>query len=308
MFTIANALIPIFFVIAIGYFLRTIRFAPEEAWRLVERIVYFVLFPALLMHTIAEADFSSFEILPLAVALLAMLGVVILFLTFLRRTIGARIGLVGAAYSSVFQGSLRWNGFVALAAVGALRGNEGIAIAALAIAVLVPTLNVLSVMILARHANQSSSDWRTILRIISRNPLILGALAGVILNVTEIGLPGPLLPTMQLMGRAALTLGLLAVGAGLDLRAVRDIKGLVFLACGLKLIATPFLVYFFCLALQIEGLPREVAIMCATVPTASSSYILARQLGGDANLMAAIITATTLVAIVSMPVMITILS
>lgn len=303
-----SALLPIFLVILAGYGLRLINFTSEEAWRLVERIVYFVLFPALILNTIAEAELRSLQVVPMAGALLSALLVAAFILTVLRRTIGGRIGLKGPAYSSVFQGSLRWNGFVALAAVGVVFGPQGVTAAALAIAVLVPTVNVLSVLILSRHASDQPSDVVRILKLLARNPLILACAAGLILNFTGLGLPGPLGPTADLLGRAALTLGLLSVGAGLDIRSALGGKALVVLACSLKLVIIPIMVALFCHFYGVEGLTRQVAIMCGAVPTASSSYVLARQLGGDHNLMAAIITASTLIALASLPLTIALIS
>ncbi|TNE56858.1 MAG: AEC family transporter [Alphaproteobacteria bacterium] len=296
-----EALLPIFLVILAGYGLRVIKFTTEEAWRLVERIVYFVLFPALILNTLALADLASLQILPMAGALLSALMVAAFVLTVMRRTVGGTIGLTGPAYSSVFQGSLRWNGFVALASVGAIFGADGVTAAALAIAVLVPTVNVLSVLILSRHAADQPSDAARILKLLSRNPLILACLVGLGLNFSGIHLPGPLQPTTDLLGRAALTLGLLSVGAGLDIRSAMGTKTLVVIACSLKLLVIPIMVALFCQLYGVEGLTRQVAIMCGAVPTASSSYVLARQLGGDHTLMAAIITVSTLIALISLP-------
>lgn len=298
-----NALLPVFLVIMLGYGLRRINFAPEEIWRGIERVVYFILFPALLLHTLATADFSGFNVGPMGAALLAGLFSTLVVVTGLRRTIGKSIGMEGPAYSSVFQGSLRWNGFVGLASVAAIYDQSGLAMAAVAIAVLVPTVNVLSVLILARHATDAPATLPLIVRLLSRNPLIIACMAGILLNATGIGLPGPLEPTANIIGRAALTLGLLAVGAGLDLHAARNAKTLVILTSVMKLMVLPVAIAIFCTLFNVDPLPREIAILCGTVPTASSSYILARQLGGDADLMASIITASTLSAMVTMPLM-----
>jgi predicted permease len=304
---IISSLLPVFLVIMLGYGLQVANFAPPEAWRLVEKVVYFILFPALILATLADADLASLQVVPMGAALLFTLLIIAFVLTVLRRTIGARIGLESAAYSSVFQGSLRWNGFVALAAVGAIYGEPGVTVAALAIAVMVPTVNVLSVFILSRHAGDTPADLKRVAKLLAQNPLILACIAALTLNLTGIGLPGPLEPTTDLLGRAALTLGLLSVGTGLDIKAAMQARSLVIIACVLKLIAIPMLVAAFCMAFDVSGLSRDVVILCGAVPTASSSYVLARQLGGDFTLMAAIITASTLAALITMPMMLLLL-
>lgn len=303
MIQIVGALVPVFLVILIGYGLTRFRFATPDDWSHAERVVYFVLFPALIMSSIANADLSGLPILPFAATLILTLAITASLLSILRRTLGARLGLQGPAYSSVYQGSLRWNGFVALAAVAVIFGDKGVAVAALAIAIMVPILNVMSVIALTRHAGRDVPNIGNILKTIARNPLIISSLTGLALNITGIGLPDPLGTTASLIGRAALPIGLLAVGAGLDLKAVASNKGLVVLACSIKLILVPVLIAVLASLFGIEGMTRDILILCGTVPTASSAYVLARQLGGDHTLMAAIITGATLAAIVTMPLM-----
>ncbi len=303
MIQIVGALVPVFLVILIGYGLTRFRFATPDDWSHAERVVYFVLFPALIMSSIANADLSGLPILPFAATLILTLAITASLLSILRRTLGARLGLQGPAYSSVYQGSLRWNGFVALAAVAVVFEDEGVAVAALAIAIMVPILNVMSVIALTRHAGRDVPNIGNILTTIARNPLIISSLTGLALNISGIGLPDPLGATASLIGRAALPIGLLAVGAGLDLKAVASNKGLVVLACSFKLILVPVLIAVLASLFGIEGMTRDILILCGTVPTASSAYVLARQLGGDHTLMAAIITGATLAAIVTMPLM-----
>lgn len=304
---IIAALIPVFLVILTGYGLTYFRFATPDDWRPAERVVYYVLFPALIISSIAEADLKSLPIAPMAATLIITLLLAGATLSLMRRTIGPRIGLQGPAYSSVYQGSLRWNGFVALAAVTVVYGDKGTAVAALAIAIMVPILNVLSVIALTRHAGKETPSAGNMFRNVARNPLIFACLIGILLNFTGIGLPGPVGPTAALLGRAALPIGLLAVGAGLNLSAARSNAGLVALACTIKLIMVPISIALLTSAFGITGLTREVLILCGTVPTASSAYVLARQLGGDHDLMATIITAATLAAIATMPLMLWVL-
>ena len=303
MIQIIGALVPVFLVILIGYGLTRFRFATPDDWSHAERVVYFVLFPALIVSSIANADLSGLPVLPFASTLVLTLIIAASLLSILRRTLGTQLGLQGPAYSSVYQGSLRWNGFVALAAVAVVFGDKGVAVAALAIAIMVPILNVMCVIALTRHAGRDVPSISNILKTIVRNPLIISSLTGLALNISGIGLPEPLGTTASLIGRAALPIGLLAVGAGLDLKAVASNKGLVVLACSFKLILVPVLIAVLASLFGIEGMTRDILILCGTVPTASSAYVLARQLGGDHTLMAAIITGATLAAIVTMPLM-----
>lgn len=299
MIAILNSLVPIFLVIALGALIKRFDFPGEGLWQPLDRLTYYVFFPALLLHTLATADLTTFDVWPMAYTLWAGLFTMVALLMLLRAT----SKLSGPQFASVFQGAARWNGFVALAAIGQLFGPEGVTLAAVAFATLVPTVNVLSVTILTRYAGDEPAGLATVLRLISKNPLILACAAGIFLNITGLRLPGPLAPTADILGQAALTLGLLAIGAGLRLDHAYQTKGIVLLTSTLKLIVMPLLLLGWCWVFDIEGLPRLVILLCGTVPGATSSYILARQLGGDATLMASLITGSTILAAFTMPLM-----
>lgn len=297
MIDIVNALLPVFLIIALGQLLTRVKFVGTELWAPLDRIVYFILFPALLLRTLANADLGGLDIIPMAAALLAAIFTMVGLLTFMRRHL--RLG--GAEYSSLFQGSVRWNGFVGLAAAASLFGSAGTTLMALAIAVMVPTVNVLCVYILTRHAGAEPAGIGTAARALAKNPLILACAGGIVLNIADIELATAIDRGLDILGRSALTLGLLSVGAGLDLAHARATKKTVALATLLKLLGMPLLIATGCWLFGVHGLTRDVAILCGTVPGATSSYILARQLGGDTQLIASMISATTLGALITMP-------
>jgi predicted permease len=181
-------------------------------------------------------------------------------------------------------------------------GPAGLALAAIAVAVMVPLANLLCVVVLMRHAGDGAAGVGVLLRLLSRNPLVLASVAGILVKALGVGVPVLGATAIDLLGRAALPLGLLAVGASLDLGEARARPAPIVTATLLKLLAMPALVWAGCVALEVDAAARTAALICAAVPGASSSYILARQLGGDAPLMANITTAQTLAAMVTMPV------
>ncbi|HCX67136.1 MAG TPA: hypothetical protein DHK64_06250, partial [Rhodobiaceae bacterium] len=211
MLPILNSLVPVFLVIALGFVIKRMDFPGEGLWVPLDRLTYYIFFPALLLHTLATANLADYDIWPMASALGAGLFSMVAILMLLK----AVLPLSGPQFSSVFQGAARWNGFVALAAIGSLFGPEGVTLAAVAFAVLVPAVNILSVLILTRYAGDTPAGMGTVLRLLSKNPLILACALGILLNITGIGLPGPLAPTFDILGAAALTIGLIAIGAGL---------------------------------------------------------------------------------------------
>ena len=302
MIEVVAALIPVFAIIAFGAVLRRLAFMPEESWRAVERITYFILFPCFLFGAIAFADFANEPIGRMAL-LLAGTMIMMAALVYPFRTI---LALDGPAFTSLFQGAVRWNSYVALGAIAAVLGTKGLALAAIAVAIMVPLANALCVIVLMRHAG-GEPGLLMLLRQLTRNPLILACLAGIVVQLIGLPIPKVASTTVDLIGKAALPLGLLAVGASLDLGDARSRAAPLIAASILKLAVMPALVAAGALMLGVTGATKTAVLICAAVPGASSSYILARQLGGDAPLMANITTAQTLAAMVTMPIMLWVL-
>ncbi len=301
MLIILSALLPVFLIIALGWIIRRAGFPEAALWPPLERLIYFILFPCLLVQNLATADLAGIDILPMGAALLSAIFIMTGGLTVAR----TRLKLSGAEYSSLFQGAVRWNGFVGIAAASSLFGSAGLALMAIAIAFMVPTVNLLSIYVLTRHASATPASLRAALIAVIRNPLIMACLFGIVLNAGGFGLAPILDTTLKVLGSAALPLGLLAVGAALDLSHMRQFGGAILLGTGLKMLGMPLLVVITTWIFGVEGLTRDIAILCASVPGATSAYILARQLGGDARMMAGMITATTVAALITMPLVLT---
>jgi hypothetical protein len=208
----------------------------------------------------------------------------------------------GAGFTSLYQGGVRFNTYVALAAVSALYGASGLAVSAVIIAFMIPLLNVFCVLVFSFHAG-GSPGLRPVVNNLLRNPLILASLLGMLLNFSGIGMPLAIRPVAELLGQMALPLGLLAVGAGLSLRALRAAGPALLGASVIKLLLFPLLALGLGALLSLDEQSRALLVLFSTMPTASSAYILARQLGGDAPMMAAIITGQTLLSAITIPLM-----
>jgi predicted permease len=298
------AVAPVFLLILLGHGLRRFGLLGEAFWDGAERLTYFVLLPALLLSTLAEASLGGLTVLPMAAAIVVTILAGAALLILLRRV----FTLEGAAFTSLFQGALRQNTYIGLALAAALFGPMGLGAAALAVALTVPLVNLLSVAALARHGSQAAPSLPGTLKRILRNPLILACLLGIAVNQAGLGLPPVIEPLIAILGRGALPLGLLAVGAGLRLGAGTGDGRELALACGLKLALMPLLAALACWGFGASGVAASVAVLFNGLPAATSSYILARQLGGDAPLMARIITLQTALSIGSLPLVLILLT
>ena len=293
------SLLPIFLLISLGYGLKRISFKSDDFWFSLERLIYFVLFPALIIDSLAKANLSSLNVIPMSAAL-ALATVAISGIVILAKKL---VNVDGPAFGSIFMGATRFNTYVGIAAAGALYGNDGLALAALTIAVLVPLVNFLSILVLIKYASTADehSFWRAIIWPLVTNPLIVASSLGIVLNAVSWQLPIGIDAMISALGFAALPLGLLAVGAGLKSEIIGAAKIPLAWSSAFKLIAMPVAMVLACRCLGLTGLPAHVAILFAALPSASTAYIIARQMGGDAPLMAGIITITTLIAAITMP-------
>ncbi|HEB96530.1 MAG TPA: AEC family transporter [Sedimenticola thiotaurini] len=303
MLSVVSALLPVFLIILLGAGLRHSRIFDQPAWRGFENLCYFVLFPILLVKTLATARIGGAEVLLFALSLLFAIFAMTGLLLLLWPLLGQRFGVTPAAFTSLVQGTTRWHGFVALSMVGLLYGDEGVTFMAITMAVIIPPLNIINVSVLARFGS-ARSDLRGVLGKLIRNPFIIACAAGAALNLSGIGLSGPLYHVFDILGGGALGLGLLTVGAGLHVGHVLGNRALVAFGALLRLLGMPALMFLGCLLFGIDGLPRTVAVLAGAVPTASSSYILARQMGGDHQLMANLISVQVLLAAATLPLMI----
>jgi malonate transporter len=287
----ALLLLPDFSLILLGFALRRWMSLGDHFWAGVERLVYFILFPALLVNAILKTRLDLLAALPLlATALGAMLAGIAL--SFLARPL---FGLKPMVFASIFQCGYRFNSYIGLAAAGLLFGTPGIAALGLIIGIAVPVANLSSVWMLARHGE--TGVWREV----ARNPLIWATLTGLLLNLAGFEPPRPLGIFLGRLADASIALGLLAVGAALRLQGQAGVLGASIYLSAVKLLAVPLLAAVLGHALGLSGIYYGVAILFASLPTASSAYILAMRMGGDGRSVAWIISATTLVSMLTMP-------
>ncbi len=303
-----EALLPILLIIGVGAVVRARGLLTPDQWVGFEKMAYHVLFPSIIIHTLSTTDFGAVPAFPLGstlfLSILAMAAIVLLA----RPVIARGLRLSDAAFSSVFQGATRWNTFVAIAMSGALFGPPGVALVAVAIIAMIPLLNVLCVSVLARYGSADSPSPAKLAMDLVRNPFIWSCAIGIAINLTGLTPPDAVLTALDLMGRSALAAGLLAVGAGLRLAALARPSAGAALSSALRLCGMPALAALFG---HLFGLPPTalgVAIVATAVPTATGGFLLARQMGGDHGLMAEIITLQSIVAIVTMPLAITLLA
>lgn len=293
--TYVQLLFPDFSLILLGYLL--CRFTPlnRSVWEPVEQLVYFLFFPVLLFHSIIRTplDLHAASRLLGAGAVLAGAGIAMAYalphVPGLRRYIPTRLHAAGS------QVAFRFNSFIGLALVERAAGAQGVQLLAVLIGFCVPLYNVAAVWPMARHAQ------RSMLGELARNPLIIGTVSGLAGALAGVTIPLWLEPTVTRIGGASLALGLMATGAGLRLGALHQAK---VLAAGVLLIrhlALPLAAAALVYAFALSPLEATVLLAFSALPTASSSYVLATRMGYDGAYVAALVTLSIVLGVLSIP-------
>ncbi|MDA0700304.1 MAG: AEC family transporter [bacterium] len=292
---VAGALVPLAILIALGFALRRGAFLPEPSWPSLDRLNYWVLFPALIFVSLATAGRGLENGSAVAFVVWGALLLVSAATLLVRRGLGTD----GPGFTSVYQGAVRFNSYVALGALPVLfPGSEGLT--ALIVAVTVPVVNVTCVLVLARFAGRTPLRGRPLLRSVTSNPLIIASLLGAAVQALAWPL-GPLEGALRTLGAASLACGLLSVGATLRFDHVRRGWRPIAASTALKFVALPAATW---LIAAWFGLPPSLLaplVVFQALPTASASFVLARAMGGDEKLMAAILAVQTVVAMAWLP-------
>lgn len=298
---VVAALLPVFVLIVLGSVLKRTLLPLERQWHGLERLTYYVLFPMLLIQTLVKADLSTVPIAGVGGALmLSALAVSLLCLALWP--VFKRMNVDGPAFTSVFQGAIRWQTYVALSVSRNLHGAAGLALASVGMVAIIPMVNVFSVAVLAHYASPEKQSGRAIAMTLVKNPLIWACAIGLFINIIHLPLPKIWHEVADALGSASLPIGLLVTGAGLHLEGL--LRPSVAAAAGVlfKLVLMPVAAITLALWFGLSGTNLVIVVVCSTVPTSPSAYVLARQLGGDAPLLAQIITLQTILAAVTMPI------
>lgn len=285
------ALLPDFALIAIGAAVCRFTRLNRPVWDGVERLVYYLLFPVLLFMSILRQPLRAAALLEFGGLGLALTASGIALAYALARLPGVDPKL----HASGAQTAFRFNSYVAIALAERLAGASGLAWMALLMALCVPVCNVAAVWPLARAGGQGY--WREL----ARNPLILATLGGLAANFAGLRLPELAALTLNRIGGAAVPLGLMAVGAGLRLGALREAPGLAGGLLAIRHLALPAIGIALALAAALPPAQALVLVAFAAMPTSSSTYVLAARMGGNGSYVAGLVTVSTLIAMPALP-------
>lgn len=288
-------LLPDFSLILCGYLVCRYTALKRNIWEPVESLVYYFLFPTLLFHSIIKSPLDFHAASGLIAAGMSMglsaiaLSYSLPWLPWIRRHIDTRL------HAGSAQVAFRFNSFVGLALATRLAGAEGGLYIAVLIGFCVPMYNIAAVWPMARHAQRHFG------RELVRNPLIIATLSGLLANGLGLAVPSWAEPSLKNIAAAALPLGLMAAGAGLELGSIFKAKLLTICLLVIRHLLTPLIAWGLAHAFGLSPVQTSVLLAFSALPTASSAYVLASRMGYDSAYVASLVTASTLLGVVSLP-------
>jgi malonate transporter and related proteins len=291
----AQLLFPDFSLILCGYLVCRFTALNRKVWEPLESLVYFFLFPVLLFHSITKSplDLGAASSLMAAGLVLGTCAIALSYSlphwSWLGRRLDTRLHAASA------QIGFRFNSFIALALADKIAGPQGLQMIAVLIGVCVPLFNVGAVWPMARHGSHGFA------RELVRNPLILATASGLVANLLGFSMPLWLEPTVHRIGQAALALGLMAAGAGMQLGSLTRAKQLGVMVLLIKHLGMPLMAFGLAMAFRLDPTQTTVLLMFSAVPTASSCYVLAARMGYDGPYVAGLVTLSTLLGMASLP-------
>ncbi len=291
----AQLLFPDFSLILCGYLVCRYTALNRTVWEQVETLVYYFLFPVLLFHSIIKSplDLGAASSLIGAGMLTGITGISLAYslphLPWLGKHIASR------EHAASAQVAFRFNSFIGLALADRLGGAQGLQMIAVLIGVCVPLFNVAAVWPMARHAE------RGFMRELVRNPLILATLSGLTANLMGFTLPQWMDPTLNRIGAASIALGLMAAGAGMQLRHLSQAKTLAVAVLAIRHLLSPLVALGMSRLFDLSLAQTTILMAFSALPTASSAYVLAARMGYNGAYVAGLVTLSTMLGVISLP-------
>lgn len=294
-------ILPLITLVALGQLAARSEQIKQADWVGIEKLSFKIMLPALLIQAIVSSNLSIQTSGPYVLVIVLAFSASGLLTLSLKRLLPSAISR--PQLSSMFQATTRWNGLITLTIANQVFPENGLLTVTIAMAFLVPYINVANITILSMM-NASSFSLMPILKNVAKNPLVLACAVGIALNLSQIQMPQTIDQTLNMISRGALAVGLLCVGAGFQIRRLLTIDWHVLWSVGVKFIVAPLLVYGLAAGFGLGPVETLCALLVVATPAATNGFIVARQMGGDAELYAITMNWQLAVSVVAFPVMI----
>ncbi|SEC44849.1 AEC family transporter [Pseudomonas anguilliseptica] len=198
------------------------------------------------------------------------------------------------------QGAFRGNnGIIGLALATSMYGDYGLSVGAVLGGVVILSYNTLSAIVLAIYSPEAKTDVWSLTKNILSNPLIIGVLAAIPFAAWQIPLPDWLLTSGEYFAQMSLPLALICIGGTLTLESLRESSGMAISSSLMKVLWLPLLATLGAWLWGFRDADLAILFLYFASPTAAASFVMAKAVGGNHQLAAAIIVLTTLATVVT---------
>lgn len=284
-----HAIVPLFLIIAMGFGVKRLGWIGPEDVRRFNKVCFYTFMPVMLFYNIYTSDFSQAVRLPYALFVVgAALGMVAVSfaVTLLAEKMPERRGvMIQAAFRSNFV-------LLGLPIAAELLPEGNLGVTALMVAIVVPIYNMMSVVVLEYFRGGKPRAGEVLLAVV-KNPLILGSVAGLLVQALHITLPEVLVSFAGKMNSAATPLILLLLGASFETREIARYKKELLVCVGLRLVVFPGALLTLAAALGLRDIEFVTVLAMTAAPTAVNSFNMAQQLGGDSQLAGSAVVVST---------------
>jgi len=296
-----NALIgtsvPILFLIAIGFLSRKLGLLKKGDERVLSAYVYYFALPALFFVDLAETSFVGETLSFISAGIIPVLGVVAIYVLlyfvfrFLKNTLYLLI------LSTVF-GSLAFFGIPFITFAFASEQSEQLAtLAAASIGIVAVAI---SIMVLELYRLGEASKWEGLRHVatrLSRNPLIISIIAGILVSLVGVELPSPVSTSLHMLGSTTSAVAVFMLGAFLYRRKYTNLTKAFGLSL-LRIIFLPTLAFLTLLFFNLPTMGRSVLILMHGMPVAVSLSVLSDRYDFYKEIIASLTLISSLGAIV----------
>jgi len=290
MLNVFEIVLPVFLIIGLGYTIKRTGLVNGDFFAQINKLVYYVCLPLLLVYKIAGADFSSSFNFNLVIATSA--GVACCFA--LAYLYGKWRSFPAPVHGSFCQGAFRGNlAYIGLAIVFNAYGDMGLTRAGILLGFLVPVLNFFAILALVLPQQHQQTSLKEIIKELVTNPLILASLAGILWSFFQLPMPVILDRTFGIATGMTLPLALISIGGSFSLAGLKGDIWKAALAVSIKLLVLPLITGIFMVLLNVSGLDFAVGLLMAGAPTAVATYIMACRMGADGDLAGTIVMVAT---------------
>lgn len=293
----ANAVVPFLIYISFGYFVKVRGIVEEEFLEKLNKMVFKLFFPCMTFYNIYKADAAS---LPRPV-LMIFGGVSILVLEVILVLTVPRIVKENRRRGVIIQAIYRSNFILfGLPLTISVFGDSAASVAAMMVTVVITIYNTTSVVILEMFNGDGKTNVKTLLKNVAANPLLQGAVTGIIFFLFQWKLPGCIIKPIAAFSDMTSPLALFVLGGTLHFNAIRGNLKYLVPALTAKLVVVPAIIVAIAYAIGLRDLELFILIAIFATPVATASYPMAQNMGGDGELAGQFVVISTVVSVVTL--------